>query len=113
MTRERVHQPNRDAVECLSPPEAADLERAMKSMLAGKWHPLAQVTLEQISEYSWSRQGSFSMRLLAAEIWRLRKVVTTLEDELVNATRIASGLSRTIDELHVELTAARASTPSK
>lgn len=59
-----------------------NLEQAKLALLEGKWHPLTVVTLEQLTEHAWSGQGSFSMRLLAGEVWRLRKENRLLAEQV-------------------------------
>ncbi len=66
----------------LPEPPDSQLQEAKRTLLAGKYRPLAVATLEQLTEQAWGPQGSFSMRLLAGEVWRLRKAVVALEDEL-------------------------------
>jgi hypothetical protein len=47
----------------------------------GTYSPLSVAALEQLTEQAWI-EGSFAMRLLAGEVWRLRRAVIALEDEL-------------------------------
>jgi len=61
------------------------LPRAL-DILAGEWHPLDDATLESLTIACTTGNGGFGMRLLAAEVWRLRKVLRARDVCVVCAT---------------------------
>jgi hypothetical protein len=57
---------------------ATELEEARAYLTDGKWAPLTAETLIQLTDASWEA-GKFSMRLLAAECWRLHRELAELK----------------------------------
>lgn len=66
------------------------LPRAL-DLRGGEWRPLDDATLESLTVDCTMGQGGFGMRLLAAEVWRLRKVLRERDVCVVCATVLIPG----------------------